>query len=117
MAVQAFVEAKAQQAEFNHLIWQIRSEHVTSSDDPFASEEGNACRQYVQQLSQTLWLGGISQPLIHYEAAFNRALQAAETCNWRWVSESLRQLAPALMPSTPAPATIMPENAYISLRH
>lgn len=70
----------------------MRSEHVTSSDDPFASEEGNACRQYVQQLSQTLWLGGISQPLIHYEAAFNRALQAAETCNWRWVSESLRQL-------------------------
>ena len=92
LAVQAFVEAKAQQAEFNHLIWQMRSEHVTSSDDPFASEEGNACRQYVQQLSQTLWLGGISQPLIHYEAAFNRALQAAETCNWRWVSESLRQL-------------------------
>ncbi|OJP74565.1 hypothetical protein BK346_01635 [Escherichia coli] len=90
--LQAFVEAKAQQAEFNHLIWQMRSEHVTSSDDPFASEEGNACRQYVQQLSQTLWLGGISQPLIHYEAAFNRALQAAETCNWRWVSESLRQL-------------------------
>ena len=92
LAVQAFVEAKAQQAEFTHLIWQMRSEHVTSSDDPFASEEGNACRQYVQQLSQTLWLGGISQPLIHYEAAFNRALQAAETCNWRWVSESLRQL-------------------------
>ena len=44
LAVQAFVEAKAQQAEFNHLIWQMRSEHVTSSDDPFASEEGNACR-------------------------------------------------------------------------
>ncbi|EFB1290791.1 hypothetical protein DFY52_05315 [Escherichia coli] len=67
-------------------------EHVTSSDDPFASEEGQTCRQYVQQLSQALWLGGISQPLIHYEAAFNRALQAAEACNWRWVSESLRQL-------------------------
>ncbi|MGQ7112198.1 SWIM zinc finger family protein, partial [Escherichia sp. TWPC-MK] len=82
----------AQQAEFNHLIWQMRSEHVTSSDDPFASEEGQTCRQYVQQLSQALWLGGISQPLIHYEAAFNRALQAAEACNWRWVSESLRQL-------------------------
>ena len=92
LAVQAFVEAKAQQAEFNHLIWQMRSEHVTSSDDPFASEEGQTCRQYVQQLSQALWLGGISQPLIHYEAAFNRALQAAEACNWRWVSESLRQL-------------------------
>lgn len=92
LAVQAFVEAKAQQAEFNHLIWQMRSEHVTSSDDPFASEEGNACRQYVQQLSQALWLGGISQPLIHYEAAFSRAQQAAERCNWRWVSESLRQL-------------------------
>ncbi|MEI5049736.1 hypothetical protein, partial [Pseudomonas aeruginosa] len=27
LAVQAFVEAKAQQAEFNHLIWQMRSEH------------------------------------------------------------------------------------------
>ncbi len=66
LAVQAFVEAKAQQAEFNHLIWQMRSEHVTSSDDPFASEEGQTCRQYVQQLSQALWLGGISQPLIHY---------------------------------------------------
>ncbi|EEQ8793299.1 VWA domain-containing protein [Escherichia coli] len=92
LAVQAFVEAKAQQAEFNHLIWQMRSEHVTSSDDPFASEEGQTCRQYVQQLSQALWLGGISQPLIHYEAAFNRTLQAAEACNWRWVSESLRQL-------------------------
>ncbi len=52
LAVQAFVEAKAQQAEFNHLIWQMRSEHVTSSDDPFASEEGQTCRQYVQQLSQ-----------------------------------------------------------------
>lgn len=51
LAVQAFVEAKTQQAEFTHLIWQMRSEHVTSSDDPFASEEGNACRQYVQQLS------------------------------------------------------------------
>ena len=37
-------------------------------------------------------LGGISQPLIHYEAAFSRAQQAAERCNWRWVSESLRQL-------------------------
>ncbi len=36
--------------------------------------------------------GGISQPLIHYEAAFSRARQAAEACNWRWVSESLRQL-------------------------
>lgn len=101
LAVQAFVEAKAQQAEFNHLIWQMRSEHVTSSDDPFASEEGNACRQYVQQLSQTLWLGGISQPLIHYEAAFNRALQAAETCNWRWVSESLRQLRASVVPLSP----------------
>lgn len=62
LAVQAFVEAKTQQAEFNHLIWQMRSEHVTSSDDPFASEEGNACRQYVERLSQALWLGGISQP-------------------------------------------------------
>ena len=31
LAVQAFVQAKAQQAEFNHLIWQMRSEHVTSS--------------------------------------------------------------------------------------
>ena len=92
LAVQAFVEAKAQQAEFTHLIWQMRSEHVTSSDDPFANDEGNACRQYVQQLSQALWLGGISQPLIHYEAAFSRAQQAAERCNWRWVSESLRQL-------------------------
>lgn len=92
LAVQAFVQAKTQQAEFTHLIWQMRSEHVTSSDDPFASEEGNACRQYVQQLSQALWLGGISQPLIHYEAAFSRAQQAAEACNWRWVSESLRQL-------------------------
>ncbi len=30
----------------------MRSEHVTSSDDPFASEEGKTCRQYVQQLSQ-----------------------------------------------------------------
>ena len=70
----------------------MRSEHVTSSDDPFASEEGQTCRQYVQQLSQALWLGGISQPLIHYEAAFSRAQQAAERCNWRWVSESLRQL-------------------------
>lgn len=92
LAVQAFVEAKTQQAEFTHLIWQMRSEHVTSSDDPFASDEGKACRQYVQQLSQALWLGGISQPLIHYEAAFSRAQQAAERCNWRWVSESLRQL-------------------------
>ncbi|WP_249922821.1 SWIM zinc finger family protein, partial [Escherichia coli] len=52
LAVQAFVEAKTQQAEFTHLIWQMRSEHVTSSDDPFASEEGKTCRQYVQQLSQ-----------------------------------------------------------------
>lgn len=77
LAVQAFVEAKTQQAEFTHLIWQMRSEHVTSSDDPFANDEGNACRQYVQQLSQALWLGGISQPLIHYEAAFSRAQQAA----------------------------------------
>ncbi len=92
LAVQAFVEAKTQQAEFTHLIWQMRSEHVTSSDDPFANDEGDACRQYVQQLSQALWLGGISQPLIHYEAAFSRAQQAAERCNWRWVSESLRQL-------------------------
>lgn len=32
----------------------MRSEHVTSSDDPFASEEGNACRQYVQQLSRIM---------------------------------------------------------------
>ena len=54
LAVQAFVEAKTQQAEFTHLIWQMRSEHVTSSDDPFASEEGKTCRQYVQQLSQAL---------------------------------------------------------------
>ncbi len=92
LAVQAFVEAKTQQAEFTHLIWQMRSEHVTSSDDPFASEEGQTCRQYIQQLSQALWLGGISQPPIHYEAAFSRAQQAAERCNWRWVSESLRQL-------------------------
>ena len=92
LAVQAFVQAKAQQAELTHLIWQMRSEHVTSSDDLFASEEGKTCRQYVQQLSQALWLGGISQPLIHYEAAFSRAQQAAERCNWRWVSESLRQL-------------------------
>lgn len=92
LAVQAFVEAKTQQAEFTHLIWQMRSEHVTSSDDPFASEEGKTCRQYVQQLSRALWLGGISQPPIHYEAAFSRAQQAAERCNWRWVSESLRQL-------------------------
>lgn len=92
LAVQAFVQAKAQQAELTHLIWQMRSEHVTSSDDPFASEEGKTCRQYVQQLSQALWLSGISQPLIHYEAAFSRAQQAAERCSWRWVSESLRQL-------------------------
>ncbi|MCC8283696.1 SWIM zinc finger family protein [Escherichia fergusonii] len=92
LAVQAFVEAKNQQAEFTHLIWQMHSEHVTSSDDPFSSDEGKACRQYVQQLSQALWLGGISQPSIHYEAAFSRAQQAAERCNWRWVSESLRQL-------------------------
>ncbi|MCX0504375.1 SWIM zinc finger family protein, partial [Escherichia coli] len=54
LAVQAFVQAKAQQAEFTHLIWQMRSEHVTSSDDPFANDEGDACRQYVQQLSQAL---------------------------------------------------------------
>ncbi len=40
LAVQAFVQAKAQQAEFTHLIWQMRSEHVTSSDDPFANDEG-----------------------------------------------------------------------------
>ncbi|EHG6168636.1 hypothetical protein J5T14_001601 [Escherichia fergusonii] len=92
LAVQAFVEAKNQQAEFTHLIWQMHSEHVTSSDDPFSSNEGKVCRQYVQQLSQALWLGGISQPSIHYEAAFSRAQQAAERCNWRWVSESLRQL-------------------------
>lgn len=92
LAVQAFAQAKTQQAEFTHLIWQMRSEHVASNDDPFASDEGKACRQYVQQLSQALWLGGISQPLIHYEAAFSRAQQAAERCNWRWVSESLRQL-------------------------
>ena len=92
LAVQAFAQAKTQQAEFTHLIWQMRSEHVASNDDPFASDEGKACRQYVQQLSQALWLGGISQPLLHYEAAFSRAKQAAERCNWRWVSESLRQL-------------------------
>ncbi|HAP3735970.1 TPA: hypothetical protein IUT38_000083 [Escherichia coli] len=92
LAVQAFAEAKAQQAEFTHLIWQMRNEKIASNDAPFASEEGKTCRQYVQQLSQALWLGGISQPLIHYEAAFSRALQAAEICNWRWVSESLRQL-------------------------
>ncbi|EOQ58954.1 MULTISPECIES: SWIM zinc finger family protein [Escherichia] len=92
LAVQAFAQAKTQQAEFTHLIWQMRSEHVASNDDPFASDEGKACRQYVQQLSQALWLGGISQPLLHYEAAFSSAQQAAERCNWRWVSESLRQL-------------------------
>ncbi|MEK0011106.1 SWIM zinc finger family protein [Escherichia albertii] len=92
LAVQAFAEAKAQQAEFTHLIWQMRSERMTANDDPFANERGNACRHDVQQLSQALWLGGISQPLIHYEAAFSRAQQAADTCNWRWVSESLRQL-------------------------
>ncbi|MBS5153994.1 SWIM zinc finger family protein [Escherichia ruysiae] len=92
LAVQAFAQAKTQQAEFTHLIWQMRSEHVASNDDPFASDEGKTCRQYVQQLSQALWLGGISQPLLHYEAAFSRAQQAAERCNWRWVSESLRQL-------------------------
>ncbi|EQV91307.1 hypothetical protein G893_02648 [Escherichia coli KOEGE 71 (186a)] len=92
LAVQAFTQAKTQQAEFTHLIWQMRSEHIASNDDPFASDEGKACRQYVQQLSQALWLGGISQPLLHYEAAFSRAQQAAERCNWRWVSESLRQL-------------------------
>lgn len=92
LAVQAFAQAKTQQAEFTHLIWQMRSEHIASNDDPFASDEGKACRQYVQQLSQALWLGGISQPLLHYEAAFSRAQQAAERCNWRWVSESLRQL-------------------------
>lgn len=92
LAVQAFAQAKTQQAEFTHLIWQMRSEHVASNDDPFASDEGKACRQYVQQLSQALWLGGISQPLLHYEVAFSRAQQAAERCNWRWVSESLRQL-------------------------
>ncbi|MBY7301965.1 SWIM zinc finger family protein [Escherichia marmotae] len=92
LAVQAFVQAKAQQAEFSHLLWQMRSEQIASNDDPFASDEGKACRKYVQQLSYALWLGGISQPLIHYEAAFSRARQAAEACNWRWVSESLRQL-------------------------
>lgn len=92
LAVQAFAEAKAQQAGFTHLIWQMRSEKIASNDNPFAGDEGKTCRQYVQQLSQALWLGGISQPLIHYEAAFSRALQATETCNWRWVSESLRQL-------------------------
>lgn len=54
LAVQAFVRAKAQQAEFTHLIWQMRSEHVTSSDDPFANDEGDACRQYVQQLSRVM---------------------------------------------------------------
>lgn len=52
--MQAFVEAKTQQAEFTHLIWQMRSEHVTSFDDPFASEEGKTCRQYVQQLSRIM---------------------------------------------------------------
>ncbi|HAJ0072270.1 TPA: hypothetical protein HL353_03210 [Escherichia coli] len=103
LAVQAFVQAKAQQAEFTHLIWQMRSEHVTSSDDPFANDEGDACRQYVQQLSQALWLGGISQPLIHYEAAFSRAQQAAERCNWRWVSESLRQLRDSVGEVPPMP--------------
>ncbi len=41
--------------------------------------------------------------------SINRALQAAEACNWRWVSESLRSYGQALMPSTLAPATIMPE--------
>lgn len=92
LAVQAFAEAKAQQAGFTHLIWQMRSEKIASNDNPFSGEEGKTCRQYVQQLSQALWLGGISQPLIHYEAAFSRALQGAEICNWRWVSESLRQL-------------------------
>lgn len=82
LAVQAFVEAKAQQAEFNHLIWQMRSEHVTSSDDPFASEEGQTCRQYVQQLSRIMaWrhqpaaysLRGSIQPRI----AGGRGLQLA----------------------------------------
>ncbi|EEY5728897.1 SWIM zinc finger family protein [Escherichia coli] len=101
LAVQAFVEAKTQQAEFTHLIWQMRSEHVTSSDDPFASEEGKTCRQYVQQLSQALWLGGISQPPIHYEAGECLRQLAALNSRLNCVQEMARRDSTGEVPPMP----------------
>lgn len=92
LAVQAFIDAENQQPGFTHLVWQTRSNKMAARGGPFDTPDGEACRQRLQQLSQLLWQGGISQPAINVEAAFTRAQRAAQTANWRWVAAALTQL-------------------------
>jgi hypothetical protein len=92
LAVQAFAEAEQQQPGFTHLVWQTRSQKVAARGGPFDTAEGEACRQSVEQLSRLLWQEGISQPLIRFDAAFTRALRAAQGADWRWVTGTLTQL-------------------------
>ena len=60
LAVQAFTDAEAQQPGFTHLVWQTRSRRVAARGGPFATPEGEACRQSLRQLSQLLWQNGVS---------------------------------------------------------
>ncbi|MFU2171407.1 SWIM zinc finger family protein [Klebsiella grimontii] len=92
LAVQAFTDAEAQQPGFTHLVWQTRSRRVAARGGPFATPEGEACRQSLRQLSQLLWQNGVSQPPISFEAAFTRAQRAAHAANWRWVIGALAEL-------------------------
>lgn len=92
LAVQAFSEAEAQQPGFTHLVWQTRSRKLAARGGPFDTDEGEACRQSLLQLSRLLWQSGVSQPPLGFEAAFTRAQRTAHRANWRWVVGALAEL-------------------------
>ena len=63
-------------------------------------------------------MAGRHQPAAYsLRGRFQSRAAGGERCNWRWVVNHYDSYGQALMPSTSAPATIMPENAYVSLRH
>lgn len=92
LAVQAFADAEARQPGFQHLVWQTGSQKSPFAGGPFATPQGEACRQALQQLVDILWQGGISQPPVSYEAAFSRAQKATQSADWRWLEGALAQV-------------------------
>lgn len=92
LAVQAFADAESRQPGFHHLVWQFRNRKSPPDRGPFSTPPGETCRVAIQQLIDTLWQGGLSQPSISYESAFIRAQKAAQSADWRWVESALAQL-------------------------
>ena len=90
LAVQAFAAAEARHPGFEQLVWQLQEDRP---DNPLHHTEIDALLAQLNQLSYTLWSGGISQPAVTFSPLLTQTQRSAQQAGWRWVQLCLQQTA------------------------